>query len=634
MNEGKLFEQFPPVTTREWMEKIQSDLKGADFNKKMIWKTGEGFEVKPFYRMEDIENLGYMDSLPGDFPYLRGTKINNNNWKIRENIEVRDYPAANRKALDILMKGVDSLGFLIVDPESVSEENFEMLLRDIHIGSIEINFHSNGRAKEILDILKIIIPGRGLKFSDIHGAIEADPLGRLMLNGTLCIPEKEGFDYLASLTKASEVFPDFKTIHLNASNFNNAGAESSMELGFGMAMASEYMTQLTERGMSAGFAASKIRFSFGLGSGYFQEIAKLRAARLLWSAVLNAFEPGNSCGDLMAIHCVTGQWNKSVYDPWVNMIRTQTEAMSAILGGTDSLTVEPFDITFRKPDEFSERIARNQQLILKEESYFGKVADPAGGSYYIENLTRMIAENAWKLFVETEERGGFLVSLRSGYIQSRLAETALRRKKDIATGKKTFVGTNIYPDPAERFSSMADPDRVFRPEPVTAGKVVDPVSLFRGTEEYERIRMAVDRAEKEPVVALLQMGDAVMSKARAQFAAGFFGCAGYRVIDNPRFGNTEDAVVSSLALKADIVVICSSDEEYNVYAPEICSSLKDKAIIVVAGDPALREKLSECGVARFIDVGSDVPETLRYFNQRLGISQLTVKNRHETGIQI
>jgi methylmalonyl-CoA mutase len=379
--------------------------------------------VKPFYRAKDIENLMYIHSLPGEFPYLRGTKIKSNTWKVRQNIEVTDYSLANRKALDILMKGVDSTGFIIADPESVSEESFKILLRDIHLENIEANFYSNGRAREILDILIRIADERGMDYSAIHGAIEADPLSRLMQKGTLCIAEEAGFDYLASLTGSSAVFPNLRAIHLSASNFGNAGADIVKELAFGISMGSEYLAQLTSRGLNAAYAASKIRFSFSIGSDYFPEIAKLRAARLLWSAVINAFDPGNSKGITMDIHCATSQWNKTQDDPYINILRTQTEAMSAILGGTDSLTVEPFDIVIRQPDEFSERIARNQQLILKEESYFDKVADPAAGSYYIEILTQLIAQSSWKLFVETEDQGGFLSALKSGFIQAKLSES-------------------------------------------------------------------------------------------------------------------------------------------------------------------------------------------------------------------
>jgi methylmalonyl-CoA mutase len=431
----KLFDQFPPVSTKEWMDKIHADLKGADFNIKLVWKTNEGFEVKPFYRMEDIENLMYINTLPDEYPYIRGTKIKNNKWYVRQNIEMSDYSGSNRKALTILMKGVDSLGFIITDPETVNEKNFEILLRDIHIENIEINFLCNGKAKEILELIIKIATGRGLDPAKIHGAIEADPIGRLMLNGKLCVPVEAGFDYLASLSESAAVFPNFRTVHLNASSFNNAGADIVQELALGISMGSEYMTQLTERGLSADIAASKIRFSFGIGSNYFPEIAKLRAARLLWSVISSGFQPSKRESIKMDIHCVTGRWNKTVYDPYVNMLRTQTEAMSAILGGTDSLTVEPFDIAFRQPDEFSERIARNQQLILKEESYFDKVADPAAGSYYIENLTNLIADNAWKLFLEIEDLGGFLSSMKSGFIRKKLSESAGKRKnhKDYET---------------------------------------------------------------------------------------------------------------------------------------------------------------------------------------------------------
>jgi len=431
----KLFDQFPPVTTKEWMDKIHADLKGADFNKKLVWKTNEGFEVKPFYRMEDIETLMYINTMPGEFPYIRGAKIKNNNWYVRQNIEVSDYSGANLKALTILMKGIDSLGFIITDPESVNEKNFRILLKDIHIEIIEINFLCNGKAKEILDLIIKITTERELDPVKLCGAIEADPIGRLMGNGKLCVPVEEGFDYLASLTGSAKAFPNFRTVHLNASHFNNSGADIVQELAFGISMGSEYITQLTERGISADIAASKIRFSFGIGSDYFPEIAKLRAARLLWSVVINGFQPAHSKSIKMDIHCVTSEWNKTEYDPYVNMLRTQTEAMSAILGGTDSLTVEPYDIAFRKPDEFSERIARNQQLILKEEAYFDKVADPAGGSYYIENLTYLIADNAWKLFLEVEDQGGFLSALKSGFIRKKLSESAVKRKngKDYET---------------------------------------------------------------------------------------------------------------------------------------------------------------------------------------------------------
>jgi methylmalonyl-CoA mutase len=493
LKKEKLFDQFPPVTTEEWMKKIHSDLKGADFSEKLIWKTNEGFDVFPFYRMEDIENLKYIETLPGEYPYLRGTRIKNNNWLVRQNIEVSDYLEANSKALSILMKGVDSLGFILTDPDSANAENFNILLKDIHIESIGISFLCNGKAIEILEQITRIAEERGLNPASISGAIEADPIGRLLVNGKLCVPLESGFDYLATLTETASHFPNLRTIHLNASNFGNAGAGIVQELAFGISMGSEYVSQLTERGLSASFAASKIRFSFGTGSNYFAEIAKLRAARLLWSVVQNGYGLKGNESVKMDIHSVTSEWNKTVYDPSVNMLRTQTEAMSAILGGTDSLTVEPFDITFHQPDEFSERIARNQQLILKEEAYFDKVADPSAGSYYIENLTKLIADAAWKLFLDVEEKGGFLASLKSGFIQRIISETAARRKEDIANGKEKLLGTNLFPDNNEKALSQIDQDRVFKSQEHESDLLIDPIRLFRGSEEYEKMRLEVEK---------------------------------------------------------------------------------------------------------------------------------------------
>ena len=615
----RLFDQFPPVSTKEWIDKLTDDLKGADFNKKLVWKTKEGFEVKPFYRMEDIESLLYINTLPGQFPYIRGTKVSNNNWLIRQNIEVTNYSKSNQKALSILMKGIDSLGFVITDPGSINEKNFDLLLKEIFFGGVELNFLSNGKAREIIDLLINYVKKSNSDPNQLRGAVEVDPLSKLMVNGTICIPPEEGFDYLVSVLKASEPLPNFRTININASNFNNAGADIVQELAFGISMGSEYLAQLTQRGISSHMAASKIRFSFGTGSEYFQEIAKLRAARLLWSVVLNGFQPEDVESIKMDIHCVTSRWNKTLYDPYVNMLRTQTEAMSSILGGTDSLTVEAFDIVFRHSDEFSERIARNQQLILKEEAYFDRVADPASGSYYIENLTNLIAENAWKLFVEIEDQGGFLACLKSGFIQTMVSESGEKRKNDIATRKTILLGTNHFPNNSEKISDTLDQDKAFGKKTVDPDLLVKPIVLFRGSQQYDRLRIAVDKAVNRPVVLLLPIGNPFMRKTRSQFASDFFGCAGYHIIDNYDFKTVEKAVNQSINLKPDIVVICSSDEEYPVYAPDIFLKLKDKAIVVIAGNPACKEELKLKGIDNFIHVRSNVIETLEKFNKKLGI---------------
>jgi methylmalonyl-CoA mutase len=437
VKQKKLFEQFPPVSTKEWIDKINADLNGAEFNQKMVWKTGEGFDVMPFYRRDDLKRLKFTDAflpliLREDFTASgrdKVTKIATGSWLVRQNITVTDYREANRKALSLLMKGIDSLGFIIEDPETINEKNFSVLLDGIVPEGSEINFFSNGKASEIISLLILISEKREIKMSAFRGAVEADPIGRLMLNGTLCIPVAEGFDYLAQLTRETQCLPHFRNIQVNGSTFTNAGAGTVKELAFSLSMAADYLDQLSERGISADDVASKIRFSFGTGSDYFMEIAKLRAARLLWSYIADAYDPSYKEAFRMEIHSVTKVWNDAVDDPYINMLRTQTEAMSAILGGTDSLTVNPYDISDKTPDEFSERIARNQQLILREEAWFDKVTDPSAGSYYIENLTALIAENSWKLFLEIESKGGFLSVINSGYMEEQFKEFATSVKK-------------------------------------------------------------------------------------------------------------------------------------------------------------------------------------------------------------
>jgi methylmalonyl-CoA mutase len=361
------------------------------------------------------------------------------------------------------MKGVDSIGFNISDPESINERNFNILLSGIFPEAVELNFLSNGRAKEIVILFYDFIKRSGADPEKITGAVETDPIGRLMLNGTLCIPVAQGFDYLAAVAGLTSPLPGFRAVHLNASNFGNAGSDIVQELAFGISVGAEYMTQLIRRDVKTDFAASKIRFSFSVGSEYFPEIAKLRAARLLWSAIVNGFKPRGGDSAKMEIHCVTGEWNKSVTDPYVNMLKTQTEAMSAILGGADSLTVEPCDNVFRQPDEFSERIARNQQLILKEESFFDKVADPGAGSYYIEKLTYLIAENAWKLFLELEEKGGFLESLKKGLINEKIRKSTANCRK--SNSGPTIVFPELKPDPESKEQETPEIRRPeFKPE--------------------------------------------------------------------------------------------------------------------------------------------------------------------------
>ena len=304
------------------------------------------------------------------------------------------------------MKGVTSLGFIIDNPETINAANITLLLNGIHCESVELNFVSAGKAKELLAALQSAMWTSGTDMKRVHASIAADPLGRLIANGRLCVPVEDGLEYLAGLARESSGIPGLKCVHPSGAVFSNAGAGPVAELAFTLSLGNEYMAYLTCTGAyKPDIAASLIKFTFGTGPDFFPEIAKLRAARMLWAIIVKGYGPQSEESAVMNIHSVTGRWNKTLYDPYVNMLRTQTEAMSAALGGADSITVEPFDIIFRDPDNFSERIARNQQLLLMEESHLDKVADPGAGSYYIEELTAMIAQGGLDALPRDGKRG-------------------------------------------------------------------------------------------------------------------------------------------------------------------------------------------------------------------------------------
>jgi len=616
----KLFEKFPPVSTEKWMEKITADLKGADFRKKLVWKTRDGLEVMPFYRQEDLARLQHNGCLPGDYPYVRGTRLSDNAWRVRQDITVRDYREANLKALEILMKGVSSLGFIIDNPDTISVENITLLLNGIHCESIELNFTSAGKAKELMAALQSAMWASGTDMKRVNASIAADPLGRLLANGKLCVPVEEGLKYLAELSREAVAMPGLRRVNPTGMIFSNAGAGPVAELAFTLSLGNEYMAYLTSHDIRPDIAASLIKFTFGIGPDFFPEIAKLRAARMLWAIIVKGYGLRSDDSAVMHIHSVTGRWNKTLYDPYVNMLRTQTEAMSAALGGADSITVEPFDVIFRDPDNFSERIARNQQLLLMEESHLDKVADPGAGSYYIEELTAMIAREAWTIFLDTENEGGFLAAMQKGIIQNKINSAASVRKGDVGKRRETLLGTNQYPNFREQNAPEADAGRLFSDATPSEDDQVTRLIPSRGAEEFEKLRLATEHAARRPLAFMLTIGNPAMRRARAQFSSNFFACAGYQVKDNNGFDTVAEGVKAALEVKADIIVICSSDDEYATVAPDILTLSEKQAVVVVAGTPPCMDELKAAGLEHFISVRSNVLETLQMFNRMLGIN--------------
>ncbi|MFU8843561.1 MAG: methylmalonyl-CoA mutase family protein [Bacteroidales bacterium] len=621
----KLFTDFPPVTTGEWEAKIREDLKGADYEKKLVWKTQEGFNVKPYYRSEDLTGLEYLDVLPGQFPFPRGNRVRANEWHIRQDIFVEDIKAANKKALDILMKGVTSLGFIIHPKFGPSMDEIERLCENIYADAVELNFICYHNSLKVVQYVEKLVKKYNRELGKIYGSVDFDPLGQLVLKGRFPASAEASFDLAKNMIEAATHLPKFRVITVNGSYFHNAGATIVEEIGFSLAHGVNYLTQLTERGLSVNDIAPRMKFQFATGSNYFMEIAKFRAARLLWAQIVKAYGCYDEAGARMYIHATSGSWNKTLYDPYVNMLRTTTESMSAIIGGVDSLTVHPFNAVYETPTEFSERIARNQQLLLKEESYLDQVVDPAAGAYYIENLTDSIVEHVWKLFMEVQEKGSFLEAFRKGFIQQKINETARQREMNLATRKEILLGTNQYPNSTEVKSEQFD-SSLYTPVSADDHSVeAEPLKQYRAAIPFEELRYQTDQYTKQgrrPKVFMLPLGNIAMRKVRSQFAGNFFACAGYEIIDNNGFKTVEEAAEACLKSKADIAVICSSDDEYAELAPALFALLKEKTIFVVAGYPkAILEALQQKGIRHFIHIKSNILETLKTFQKELGIAQ-------------
>ena len=613
----KLFSEFAPVSTEEWMAKITADLKGVPFEKKLVWKTGEGFNVNPFYRAEDIEGLKTTESLPGEFPYVRGTK-KDNDWKVRQNIEVCCFKGANEKALDLLTKGVTSLGFIIKGDE-VNEENIATLLEGICPASVELNFNTcNCKAEKLIGILADYFKGKGVDAEKCYGSVNYDAFKKPLVKGK---ENSEWVEGAAAVLKAGQALPNYRVLAVNAFLFNDAGAYISQELGYALAWGNELMAKLTEAGFTADEVAKKIKFNFGISSNYFMEIAKFRAARWLWAEIVAAYKPACECACKMVAHAQTSEWNMTVYDAHVNLLRSQTEAMSAALAGVDSITVRPFDKIYQTPDDFSERIARNQQLLLKEECHLDKVVDPSAGSYYVEVLTNSLADVAWKLFLEVEEKGGFSVAVNAGEIQNAVNASNVARKKAVATRREILLGSNQYPN----FTEVAA-DKIQEKGSCCCGgghcgeATIPALDFSRGASEFEALRMTTEKSGKTPKVFMLTIGNLAMRLARSQFSANFFGCAGYKIIDNLGFDTVEAGVEAAVKAGAEIVVLCSSDDEYAEFAPAAYKALAGRAEFVVAGAPACADDLKAQGIDQFVNVKSNVLETLKAFNAKLGIA--------------
>jgi methylmalonyl-CoA mutase len=577
-----LLEEFPPVSTEQWESVIQKDLKGADYAKRLLWQTDDGITVKPYYRAEDLEGLDYLaQASPGEFPYTRGADAAND-WRIREEIDHPAITEANAAARAAAANGVQEIWFRRAAPRSLADLN--ALLAGLE--GVAIGFWATDANNQTL--VNLLIES-GIK-----------------LKGVMKLHPFTDADLAARYLKLSPG-PDFRPVAIRRANFLEAGATTAQEIGFVLSTGIEYLRWMTDRGVTVDQAANGVAFWMSIGSSYFFQIAKFRAFRMLWARAVEAMG-GSKQSAKACIYARTADWNQSIYDPYNNVLRGTTEAMSAAVGGVQSLAVAPFDETYRNASPAAHRLARNTQLILKRESWFDRVVDPGAGSYYIEVLTDSLAREAWKLMQGVESMGGYLKARDSGFIPNEVRAARDRKQQALATRRKAVVGVNNYPNIQERMLEQIEP------------KDID-LHYGRGVEMYEDIRLRTERyaaaGHKTPVFLLAEMGDLKMRKARSGFVLNFLGCGGFD-IKTEYFETPESLAAGAKRHRAGVVVLCSSDEEYTKLAGPVVAALNGTPVII-AGNPKDADQLKQAGVADFVHIRSNAVDTLTAWQERLGV---------------
>jgi len=607
-----LFDEFLPVSTEEWEKQILIDLKGQDYHKKLTWQSIEQILLDPYYRAEDLKeiNLNYNNGV------LFEGKVNNR-WKIGHHINDADTTAINDEIKKFSSAGADAFSInakFINNADKLSE-----VFKDINPENFYLTFYNANCNRFLRGILNEFFVLHNVDSVCVNGCLNHDPLTKVVKTGYFIETEKAISKRITELfDSVSAILPRFKALSIDGIFYQEAGANAVQELAIVFSLLVEYIDWLTEEGLLFENIISYFQLRFGIGSSYFTEIAKLRAARLFWDRLLKNYN--KNLNVLPEIYVETSAWNMGIYDAYTNVLRSTTEAMSAIIGGADLITIKPFNSIYTQSDDFSKRLALNIQMLLRHEVNLDKVADPSAGSYFIENYTETLFNHSWKLFQEIENKGGFVSCVKKNIIQEMIEKTNQEREKMIATKKESILGINLYPDPDEKMINKLD-YRLFMKENDTAGSFKT-IETKRKAEVFEYLRLQtesfIEKGGKKPVIFMLPYGNPGMASARQIFSRNFFGVAGYRIIENIRFNDISDGVKAAIKADSDVVVLCSSDDEYWVYAKQICNEIKmqNKNIrIVVAGNPANSNELIQAGIDDFIHIKSNLLECLTIYQK-------------------
>ena len=694
-------DEFTPPTDEEWKAACEALLKGAPFEKKMFTKTYEGITFDPMYTRKHTEDILPKGVMPGMGDYLRGVDAAGyigKPWGIAQACD-ETLPAENNELLrhehdkgatiyHIVLDTASRTGVDARQAEAVGDtgtsvttvEDMHVLLTGLDLAKFPLYVYAGANAVPLLALVAAARRAAGEDMAEVRGIVGADPIGALAADGKLPASLDAHYDSLAAAARWATVnAPHLRTVFVRSDVYSNGGANDVQEVASVLATATAYLRALCERGLTIDEAASQIAFAFSMGANFFLQIAKLRAVRPLWAQIVGAFG-GSAEAQKMRIHARPALFFKTIYDPYVNMLRNTTEIFSGVVGGIDSFESAPFDEPIRKGDEFSRRIARNVQIMLQEEFGLLQPIDPAGGSWAVETLTRQMKEKIWAEFQRIEKEGGIIAALRAGSLQESVAAVLAARFKNADLRRDRIVGNNMYPNMTEtlletraedtaalKAQRTADIDAYLSDidvkhldealaslrqahsvdnavEAALAGatiaelmtavtegngaETVTAIAPHRWSERFEALRQRTEeyKAEKNDNVKifLANMGPIPQHKARADFTTGFLQVGAFEVLGNDGFKTVEEAADAARASGADAVVICSTDATYPEIVPALAPKLHEvlpKARVFLAGAAPkdLLETYKEAGIDEYISVRANCYEILESLQKQKGM---------------
>ncbi len=606
-----LFTEFAPVSYEEWLAAARESLPDKAFDR-LIKRSYEGFEVQPLAHPQDLAGIAHLDSLPGQYPYVRGTRADgyrSQAWLIAQDLGQSDPRRFNQALVHALANGQTAI---YVDSKLPLHrvEDLEIAFADIDLTQFPLLIQTANPA-ELYGWLSNCLKDDALQ--QIHGCLGADPLRTLAQSGDIA---SDVFEQMAAFVQLADAqSPRLDTIAVGTDVYHDAGASAVQEMALAMATAVVYLREMGKRGLDVELVAGKIGFFMRIGENFFMEIAKFRAVKMMWAQIAAAFG-GGEAAQKIKLHASVTSRNKTRHDAYVNMLRVTTESMAGALGGVDSLQVAPFDAALGESTEFSRRIARNLQLILQEEVRLIDLIDPAGGAWHVETLTDQLAKSAWNLFQQIEAQGGLIEALRSGDIQAQIAEIAQQRRQDLDEGRTALVGCSQYPNLDETLPDLQNlpPAAMADAAPLPARRLADP---------YEELRRRADIYRQQnghlPRVILIGLGQAEKCRTWANFARELYAPGGFEVIDGGNYDTVESALVATIDSQAAAVVICAGDGLDAASVTEYVGALKARQPELTVLFAADAKNKMKADIDDFIDIGVNAYEMNQTLQDKLGV---------------